>query len=133
MQETRKITDECVIGPGKYTRHRHIYAEHYGWESIEGLLVRHKCDNPWCVNIDHLEPGDARDNARDKIDRGRYRNGTRSPVGYCKSGHPLQGSNLCGSACATCANWGQRRKRWAREGTPDARRSLAYPTPKGTR
>lgn len=32
-----------------------------------GLEVRHKCDNPCCVNIDHLEIGTARDNANDRI------------------------------------------------------------------
>lgn len=36
------------------------------------IIVRHKCDNPRCVNIDHLEIGAHVDNKRDCIDRGRY-------------------------------------------------------------
>lgn len=36
----------------------------------EGLLVRHKCDNPPCMNPDHLEPGTHQDNRDDVMLRG---------------------------------------------------------------
>lgn len=39
----------------------------------EGLLVRHKCDNKGCVNPDHLEVGDKRDNALDAVERGQHK------------------------------------------------------------
>ncbi len=35
------------------------------------IVVRHKCDNPRCINIEHLDIGTALDNVRDCITRGR--------------------------------------------------------------
>lgn len=34
-------------------------------------VVRHKCDNPPCINPDHLEPGTHAENAHDRDSRGR--------------------------------------------------------------
>lgn len=51
------------------------------------LLVRHKCDNPVCCNPAHLELGTAADNAQDKVERGRHRNGHTGPLFDA----PLQG------------------------------------------
>jgi hypothetical protein len=59
---------------GKNVRaHRAAYCEHFGvsLESIEGQVVRHKCDNPACINPDHLELGSPADNSKDMTDRGR--------------------------------------------------------------
>jgi hypothetical protein len=39
-----------------------------------GLHILHSCDNPPCCNPDHLRAGTHRDNADDKIARGRCRN-----------------------------------------------------------
>ena len=53
--------------------HRLAYCQHKGLslEAIKGLVVRHKCDNPKCINPDHLELGSQADNMADKVARGR--------------------------------------------------------------
>lgn len=37
-----------------------------------GTVVRHRCDNPPCINPDHLVLGDAQLNAEDRVQRGRF-------------------------------------------------------------
>ena len=59
---------------GKVVRaHRLAYAKANGLtlEDIAGQVVRHTCDNPACINVEHLEPGTQQDNADDKVKRGR--------------------------------------------------------------
>lgn len=46
-------------------------ATNQAWDLPGSTQVRHKCDNPRCVNIEHLEPGTAKDNAQDMLGRGR--------------------------------------------------------------
>lgn len=44
----------------------------------EGYMILHSCDNPPCVNPEHLRSGTAKENAQDAVSRGRYRAG-RNP------------------------------------------------------
>jgi hypothetical protein len=40
--------------------------------SIDGLIACHKCDNPPCINPDHLYAGTFSDNTRDAVSRKRF-------------------------------------------------------------
>lgn len=61
--------------------HRLVYCQASGktLSSIKGLVVRHKCDNPRCVNPEHLEIGTSADNSRDAVIRGRIAKGRKIP------------------------------------------------------
>lgn len=72
------------------------------------MNVLHKCDNPLCLNIDHLYLGTHKQNSKDIFDRNRHISQKQT---HCKRGHILAGDNLKKSKrkphvriCRTCAN-----------------------------
>lgn len=79
-------------GYGRFTRdNEHCYAHRSAFEcehgegSADGLLCRHKCDNPPCCNPNHILLGTHKDNVHDAIERGR----ARKAVGEEASGAKL--------------------------------------------
>lgn len=57
----------------QYLAHRLAYAlnELTHPDAFKGVVIRHKCDNPSCINVEHLEPGTTKDNMDDMSIRGR--------------------------------------------------------------
>lgn len=82
---TRDDPNGCCVWTGKRdlhgyglmyyagsNRHAHRAAYMMAHGPIpDGLVVRHRCDNPSCVRLDHLELGTHADNMRDMVERGR--------------------------------------------------------------
>lgn len=83
--KNRKGYGQIGIKSGKMVAtHRLSYQLHKG-EIPEGLLVCHKCDNPSCVNPEHLFLGTNSDNIKDSFRKGRNCNkGQNSPTAKLK-------------------------------------------------
>lgn len=66
-------------GYGRIHSNGRIYFTHRVALELAGIpvpgdkLVCHTCDNPTCVNPKHLYVGTHKDNAKDKVERGRAR------------------------------------------------------------
>lgn len=65
-----------------YRAHRVAYEIATGEKIPPGVMVRHSCDNPPCIEPSHLLLGSGLDNVRDREERGRGddRNGERCPT-----------------------------------------------------
>lgn len=61
----------------KVPAHRVSYWMATGEYPEAGQVVRHKCDNPLCVNPRHLEIGSQSDNMLDMVSRGRRKYGSQ--------------------------------------------------------
>lgn len=60
-----------TVDKRKMLSYRVVYELVHG-EIPEGMVVRHKCDNPLCCNPVHLELGTHVDNEADKYERDRW-------------------------------------------------------------
>lgn len=89
----------CIIDRRKSSNGKHVYvsingkivaAHRYAWEQANGpipesMFVCHRCDNPPCINVDHLFLGTPKDNTRDMALKGRDSNSKKT---HCPRGHP---------------------------------------------
>ena len=92
MRRTRRRGD-CIEWIGKrvvrggygHVRERGVdmYAHRLAWELahgpiLDGMCVLHRCDNPPCLNINHLWLGTGVDNMRDASLKNRIAKGSRN-------------------------------------------------------
>lgn len=88
---------------GKLRAAHRVSFEHFNGYLSSKLDVLHKCDNPSCVNPDHLRLGTHQDNMDDRGAKGRTR--TRfSDVTHCIRGHEFTEEN---TYYALSTNWRQ--------------------------
>ena len=146
MRKTRPIadrfwekvskTDSCWVWTGVKTRGGYGYlhkssgteqqsrrAHRISWELHngqipDGLWVLHKCDNPPCVNPDHLFLGDRKANMDDCAAKGRICNIGKSRMTHCQRGHEFNVENTYMTnqghrGCRICRLDSQRRRRAA--------------------
>lgn len=106
-ERCERAPDGCLIFTGKTQKEsghvqlnfggRRIYIHRFFYETYKGSIpdgwvVCHSCDNPRCVNIDHLWLGTKGDNNRDMFSKNRN---VYNPAHYtkCKQGHEFTPEN----------------------------------------
>ena len=110
-------------GYGRMSYRNHVERTHrlaaHLWLGLDladpDVKVCHTCDNPRCINPEHLYLGDQKTNTADMVRRGRASAGP-NPWTHCARGHELTPDNTTRRKkprCRTCNNEGQNRRRAA--------------------
>ena len=92
--------------------HRISYMIYKG--EIGDLYVCHTCDNPPCINPDHLWLGTCKDNHQDREIKRRGKNSRKT---HCPQGHEYNEKNTYYSKrgcrnCRVCDNEKQKKRYW---------------------
>jgi hypothetical protein len=107
-----------------YRAHRFSYELAFG-PIGPGVEVLHTCDNPRCVNPDHLYIGSQADNGRDTAVRDRVGTRKLTPSDVHEIRHLIdRGDSLASIArtygvSGTCIGWIKTGKNWKYLSTPD--------------
>ena len=79
-----------------------MYAQKYGDISSDDI-IRHICDNPMCINPEHLIKGTHNDNVQDRVNRNRSAYGEKNGRSKLTESQVIEiyNSNLINSELAT--------------------------------
>jgi hypothetical protein len=100
VEKTDRAPNGCILWNGSKTRQGYgrtkrknygqIYVHRLVWSIANGeipdnMKICHKCDNPSCININHLFMGTQKENIQDAITKGRFHQ-------FCKKGENRLGN-----------------------------------------
>ena len=80
---------DCLLWPGAvnsggypvtWDNGKAVYAHRIIMNAKPGEVVMHLCDNPRCVNPEHLKLGTAKENSEDMVKKGRSAKGEMCPA-----------------------------------------------------
>lgn len=95
--------------------HRVVYDALVGF-SAPHMFALHSCDNPPCINPEHLREGTSADNVHDMVSKGRHGNGHEN-LTHCVNGHEYTPENTGWyQGCRYCRTCKRERQRASREG-----------------
>jgi hypothetical protein len=96
-----------IIRTEDESRHmsRYIWKRHNG-PIPEGLFVCHQCDNPACINLEHLFLGTDKDNMADKCSKFRHNYGEKVPSAKLKERDVLEIKNTLGTQQKIATKYG---------------------------
>lgn len=103
-----KKTDGCWLWTGHRDYHSYgrfrtgkgtrMFAHRFAWELLRdkipaGMIICHRCDNPSCVNPEHLFVGTNADNTRDMFQKNRWKRPRNHFLTQCKNSHLYNAEN----------------------------------------
>lgn len=98
----------AIASGGKVIRAHRVSWEIHRVQIPQDMCVLHHCDNPPCVNPEHLWIGTHEENVKDMVRKGRAWNPTARAMTartHCPRGHEFDGRNNRGDRfCRRCHN-----------------------------